>query len=92
MVEPLTDGISTWVVWYGCRLFNPIHGVQMLQNSISKRSAFVTIYSSWNSLDVEHTCPLLFCHGKGLLIWCYKCLAEFGKGISQDKDIFLTIP
>ena len=64
----------------------------MLQNSIFKRSAFVTKYSSWNSIDVEPLVHYYFHHSKGLLIWCYKCLAEIGKGISQDKDIFLTIP
>ena len=48
---------------------------------------FVTMYSSWNSIDVEPFVHNYFCHGKGLLIRCYKCLAEFGKGISQDKDI-----
>ena len=91
MVKPLTVGISTWVLWYGCRLFYPIHGVQMLQNSIFKRSAFVTMYTTWNSIDVEPLVHYYFCHSKGLLIWCYKCLAEFGKGISQDRDIFLTM-
>ena len=92
MVEPLTVGISTWVVWCGCRLFISIHGVQMLQNSILKRSAFVTMNSSWNSVDLETLVHYYFCHGKGLLIWCYKCLAEFGKGISQDKNIFHVTP
>ena len=53
MVKPLAVGISMWVVWCGHRLFNPIHGVQMLQNSILKRLAFVTMYLSWNFLDVE---------------------------------------
>ena len=64
----------------------------MLQNRIVKRLAFVTMYPSRYSTDVEPLVQYYFCHGKGLLIWCYKCLAKFGKGISQDQDIFLTVP
>ena len=64
----------------------------MLQNRIFKRSAFSTMYHSRYSIDVEPLVHYYFCHGKGLLIRCYKCLAEFGKSIIQDQDIFLTIP
>ena len=49
------------------------------------------MYLSWNSIDVEPLVLYHFGHSKGLLIWHYKCLTEFVKGISQDKDIFLTV-
>ena len=73
-------------------MFNSIHGIQMLQNRILKRSAFVAMYSSRYSIDVEQFVHYYLCSGNGLLIWCYKCLIESRKGISQDQDIFLTIP
>ena len=50
------------------------------------------MYPCRYSIDVEWLVHYYFCHSKGLLIRCYKCLAEFGKGISLDQDIFLTIP
>ena len=64
----------------------------MLHNRIIKRLAFVTMYLNRYSIDVEPLVHYYFCHRKGLLIRCYKCLAEFGTGISQDQDIFLTVP
>ena len=41
MVKPLTDGISMQVVCHGCLLFNPIHGVQMLQNSVTRKGIWM---------------------------------------------------
>ena len=64
----------------------------MLQNRNFQRMAFATMYPCRYSIDVEPLVHYYFCHGKSLLIRCYKCLAEFEKGISQDQDIFLTVP
>ena len=64
MVKPLTGGIPMQVVWHGCRLFIPTHGVQMLQNSIYKRSAFLTMHSRWNSIDIQP-----FVHYYFAMVW-----------------------
>ena len=46
--------------------------------------------SSQNSIDIEPFVPYYFCYSNVLLIWIYKCLAKFEKGISQDRNIFLN--
>ena len=50
------------------------------------------MYMTWNAVDIEPFVHNHFCHGKGLLVWCYKCLTKFGKDISQDKDILFMVP
>ena len=63
----------------------------MLQSSILKWLAFVIVYLSYSSVDVEPLVHYYFAMVRAFWLSVYKCLAEFGKGISQDKDIFLTI-
>ena len=88
----INNGIYRWVVWCGCWLINSKQGIQMHQNFIFKWPAFVTMYVSWNTIDVEPFVQNYICwHIKSILIWYYKCLAKLEKGISQDKDIFLII-
>ena len=84
MVKPFTLSIAMWVVWHGCGLVNTVQSIQMLHYLVIKTLALVTMYSCGNTIYIKPLVHQYFCHGKHLLIRCYKCLAEFGKGISQN--------
>ena len=59
-VKALTGGIPTWVVRCGCGLLNSVVGIQMLQDRILKRLAFVTMYSGRYSVDIEPLSTIFF--------------------------------
>ena len=83
MVKMLTGLITMWIVWHCCGLFNSIQGVQMLQYFVIKGSAFLTVNTCQNTIDIDPFVYSYFCHSKSLLVWCNKCLAEFGKGLCE---------
>ena len=91
MVKPFALSIAMWVVWHGCGLLNTIQSIQMLHNLIVKTLALVTMDLCKNTIYVKPLVHQYFCYGKCLLIWCYECLAKFGKGICQNQDVSLLL-
>ena len=58
--------------------------------SLSKDLPLITVDPGWNSKNTE---PFLYKdlgHGERLLIWSYKSLAIFGKGICENKDVLFA--
>ena len=52
-VKSLTDGISMWIVRYGHRLLDVIHGVQLRNYGILKTSALVTVNTGQDAIHIE---------------------------------------
>ena len=88
-VKPFTVGISTWVVWCGCGLFNSIQGIQMLKYFLFKRLAFVTMYKGQNTIDVEPFVHNYCCHGKAFWFDVINAWLIFEKALVRTRTYSL---
>ena len=92
MIEPFTDGISTWIVRHGHRLPDVIHGVQVGNYIILKALDLIDVNAGQNPIDIEPFVDYNFGDGKCLLVVSSKGLTEFGESISQHTKIFSLPP
>ena len=77
------------VVWHGGGLLNTVQSIHMLHNLIIETLALVTIDLCGNTIYIKPLVHQYFCYGKCLLIWCYECLAKFGKGRTKIFSLLL---
>ena len=78
------------IVWHSSTLPNAIHLAETGYNFIIKRPTLITMDLGQNSKNTE---PFLYKdlgHGERLLIWSYKSLTIFGKGICENKNVLFA--
>ena len=93
MIESFADGISTWVVWHGCRLLDVIHGVQL---------GYYGIFQSFCPYHCEcgpgfhthrnHFSTKILATVNAFWLLVMKARLNLVEGISQYQDVFLYHP
>ena len=85
MIKSFADGISTRIVWRGCRLLYVIHGVQLRNYDIFKTSALVAVNMGRDAIHIEPFLYQYLGNGKCLLVVSNEGLTELGEASVSTK-------
>ena len=78
------------IVQCSCRLANAIHFTKVRNNLIIKGPSLITMDLGWNAKNAKPLLNQQFGNDQRFLAGCNKSLAEFRKGISENKDVLFS--